>query len=139
MDGRAAAPLRLEVYHASQPKRRVLVSVPPTATIEALHDAIAVRLDVRPERCCLGETEAQVLAVGDLREGDVLRVVLPDLPPEEGAETPDGGSSDWRGTVRLLLTLVIFVALFEAFQRWVFLPSFRPDLLRGERVLVNDE
>lgn len=140
---RRAAPadqLRLEVYHSAQPGRRVLVSISGAATLDALHDAINLRLGMRPERCCLGESEAAVLAVGDLRDGDALRVVEPALP-EDMAGSSENGPPRWRKIVRLLLTAFIFVIMFETFQRWVVRPLFRPDLsnsIRGERIPVGE-
>ena len=140
--------LRFEVYHASKPKRRVLVTVAADATLEALHDAIATRLEIRPAKLCLGESEAAVVAVSDLRDGDVLRVALPPLPASAAAPDDDPGAaleepSRFRSLLRLVLTVAIFIALEEGFQRWVFRPWYRPDLaaegyLRGERDLEAD-
>ena len=64
--------IRLEVYHQAAPKRRVLVSIDAAAKLDALHEAIATRLSLvaLDMRCCLGETEAEVAAVTDLRDGD---------------------------------------------------------------------
>ena len=138
--------IRLEVYHTSKPRRRVLVSVGATVTQEALHDAIATRLGLRPERCCLGETEAAVLTASDLRDGDVVRVVSPALPESDAAAAEGSAATEriepdaWRTTLRLVLTLVIFIALQVGFQRFVFTPWYRPDMLplRGERVSEDE-
>ena len=108
------------------PKRRVLVSVAADASLDALHDAIAIRLDVKPTRCCLGESEAAVTTVDDLRDGDVLRVAEPALTLRQELDAP--ASDLCRLLIKFVLTLVIFVILFEAFQRLIFVPFWRPDL-----------
>ena len=141
-----AALIRLEVYHTSKPKRRVLVSVAANATQEALHDAIATRLGLKPERCCLGESEAAVVTASDLRDGDVVRVVSPALPEGDAAAEADSAATEhtgppvWRTTLRLVLTVVIFIALQITFQRFIFTPWYRPDMmpLKGERVMEDD-
>ena len=118
--------VRLEAYHAASPRRRVLVSVDTAASREELHDAIAIRLGIKPERCCLGETEAEVTSASDLREGDVLRVVRPDLPNDDAAEADEQEPTAlWRAIVRGILTLVIFVILEEIFQQRVYRRYFR--------------
>ena len=139
--------LRLEVYLAATPKRRVLVSIAPDATLDALYEAIAVRINVKPELCCLGETDAAIVAVGDLRDGDVLRIVEPAAAPDsetQGShELVEEPRHSWRSVVQLLLTVVIFVVMEESFQRWVYHPYFRPEPelqgIRGERVSPEDD
>ena len=119
-------PIRLEAYHAASPRRRVLVSVDTAASREELHDAIAIRLGIKPERCCLGETEAEVTSASDLREGDVLRVVRPDFPNDDAAEADEQEPTAlWRAIVRGILTLVIFVILEEIFPQRVYRRYFR--------------
>ena len=47
-------------------------------------------------------------------------------------------SPAWREVVRWLLTLVIFVVFFQAFQRLVMIPKFRPDLLDDPTLVPVD-
>jgi hypothetical protein len=125
--------LRLEVFDTAKPRRRVLVSVDANATRDVLFDAICVRLGVRPERCFLGESQAEVVTVTDLADGDVLRV-QPTITDNEAIQTVAASEQGgWQLLIRLILTLAIFVFLEEGFQRFVYLPWFTPDLARGER------
>ena len=96
----------------------MLVSVSSTASLEALHDAISIRLGIRPDGLFLGETQAAIADVSDLKEGDVLRVDLPRAEGEEDGEA-EPAPLGWRHVVRLLLTLIIFVMLNEGFHRLV--------------------
>lgn len=132
--------LRLTAYAEQEPGRRVLVSISPTASAEELRAAVGDRLGVRSLRLCLAESQSEVVATADLRDGDVLRVT----PVPAVASTRSGvqfsakageshretwrDSPAWRELVRWTLTLLIFVLLFQCFQRWVFVPTFRPDL-----------
>lgn len=117
------AKLRLEAYHEGRPDRHVLVTVSTAASLDELCDAVHERLGVRPEQLCLGETQARVTDAADLREGDVLRVVLPVLAA--------AGRASWRSSPRWadvkhhLLSLVLFVVLFQAFQLLVYQRLFR--------------
>ena len=128
--------IRIEVYHTARPAKRILLSIAAaTTTLDALHDAIAARLHVRPERCCLGESQVEVVSPADLRDGDTLRVLGALPPAADGADS--GAAPGWRGVVKTVLTAMIFIALFESYQHWVHVPFFRPDLsnyLLGERV-----
>jgi hypothetical protein len=135
--------MRLEAFASSAPRRRVLVSVASDASLEELRTAVTQRLGVEAAAPALylGHTEAAVVAVEDLREGDVLRL-------EDGQEPKDAGSevdaaapaepSSVRTVFRLLLTLIIFVVLEESFQKWVFRPFFRPDLVDSPMPKVVD-
>ena len=135
----SATMLRLEAFAASKPKRRVLVSIQPGSTLDALCNAVALRLgmDSVPARALyLGHTEAAIVAVDDLRDGDVLRVEDDGYPSGSGGEgqgsEKDSSLDGLHTIVRLLLTVVIFVIFFEGFQRWVFRPIFRPDLASAQ-------
>ena len=148
--------MRIEAYLASTPKERVLVSVAVDATLDVLHDAIAARLNVRPVRCCLGETEAAIVAVSDLRDGDVLRVVETVARRRRASrgeitegdasatELDEGDPNALRNAViRGVLIIVIFIGLFEAFQYFVYMPWWRTIVMedmgiRGERVPDDD-
>ena len=116
----AAPSVRVECFHESAPMRRVLVTVSSDASYNELLEAIGLRLGVTPELMCLGQTEASVMCVADLRDGDVLRVVKPAVPTAAG-QPPDqpsekGARIALRHIVKLVLTLAIFMALEYGFQ-----------------------
>ena len=75
--------------------------------------------------------------MSDLRDGDVLRVVEPAAELDEATTY-----FNLQGVIRVVLTVVIFIVLFEAFQYFVYMPFWRThrDLgVRGERVPDGEE
>ncbi len=158
-----AASLRLEAYAEEQPEKRVLLSVSADAPLDELREAVQARLglDAPPDHLCLGESEARIVDPSDLRDGDIVRAVvgaaaaLPSSSTERSttSEQPrvrfapgsDGAarrarswrdSPAWFEVQKAILTLVICVVLYQAFEWFVFVPYFRPDRLDdGERGL----
>ena len=126
MPPHARKTVRLEAYHESEPDRCVLVSVVPGCSLDELCDAVHGRLGSRPEKLCLGETQAQVVDSADLREGDVLRVVRPPLAPAAGTER-----ASWLASPKLedvlhhVVTLLVFFVLYQGLQVFVYFPLFR--------------
>jgi hypothetical protein len=117
---------RLEVFHEDAPSRCVLVSVSDESTYEELCKAVHVRLGILPEHLCIGQTNARVLSVHDLREGDQLRVIAPKLATTNDEQSKLDRVSRWRPVIRLLLATLLFLAMEAAFQRCVYQPFFRP-------------
>ena len=111
---------------STSPRRRVLVSVESDASLDELRAAVALRLGSALTKAplFLGNSEAAIRCAADLRDGDSIRVELPvdEAPSSSGAA---------HIVLRLLITAVIFVVLFESLQRLVIRPFFRPDLLTG--------
>ncbi|KAL1527311.1 hypothetical protein AB1Y20_015983 [Prymnesium parvum] len=111
--------MRVEVHHQADPGKRVLVALREDATLDELRDAVEARIGVRPEVLCLGESQAQIVSVADIRDGDSVRIVSPPLAPQrDGAQAtaevdqPDRREvSPWYNVVRVILTLAIFVLL----------------------------
>ena len=134
--------MRVEVLHQDKPNEKVLVAIADDATLDDLHSAIEKRLGLRPTCICLGETNAQILSIYDIRDGDSLRVVkprftsssAPSASPEQerSHDAPQGRPPQLRVLLKLLLTLLIFVILERSFQRWVYLPFFHPLLEAAE-------
>ena len=124
----------------------MLVALPDGARLAELRELASRRLGHPVERICLGQTDALVVDVADLQDGDTLRVVHPPLergsssmPPK--ADTLDKASSSsrmdekrvlpvWFDLVRTLLFAAIFIGLERALQTFVFRPYFQPS---GER------
>jgi len=120
--------------------------------LDDLHSAIKERLGVLPTSLCLGQTQAQIVSIYDIRDGDTLRVIQPRLSgsdvqplpaaPDASHDLMDGGPPAWRVLLKLFLTLAIFVMLERVFQHWVYFPYFRPmleeidnrDFVQGVRV-----
>ena len=148
----SAGGLRVSAYAEGAPENRVLVSVDAGTSLAQLRDAVGARLGATVHRVYLAETQTQVLDVVDLRDGDVLRVTAAAAAAAGGAtskvrfspDVTDGRQSwrdspAWREVVRWLLTLVIFtVVFFQAFQRLVMIPKFRPDLLDDPTLVPVD-
>ena len=129
--------VRVEVYHQSTPGKRALLSLEEDATLDDLHKAIEARLRIKPETICLGETQAQIVSIYDIRDGDAIRVVSPALPGDD-ADVPAGpvvgdgeevydGPSPWRRLLKVILTLAIFVFLQFGVQNFIYFPLFRED------------
>lgn len=125
--------MRVEVYHQSAPNHRALLSLKDGASLDDLFKAIEERLGIRPEGVCLGETQAQIVNISDIQNGDSIRVTRPALPSSiQGDQLPDtssdaDGSSPFRQIIKVILTLVIFVLLESVFQRLVYMPIFHGD------------
>jgi hypothetical protein len=141
--------LRLEVFQESAPDERKLVSLKEDATLDDLHKAIELRLGVvAPQKLCLGESQAEVVSVADIRDGDSIRVVS-SSPKAAGADDADDERvSPWRPLIKLFLTLFIFVLLELVFQRLVYLPLFHEEMeddgeaskwVEGSRHYVDDK
>ena len=122
--------MRIEVVHRSHPGKRALLALPDGATLNDLHKAVEQRLGVLPQTICLAETEAQILSICDVRDGDSLSVTSPQLPsalPKSAEDEFYEGPSSWRQLVKVILTFVIFVMMERAFQRLVYIPIFHED------------
>ena len=102
----------------------VLITLPEGCDFDQLRSLVEKRLGVVPEQLFVGS--AQVLDAADLREGDLVTVVQgsPDGPEQRSLQQRERPA--WYSLLHAVLTLVIFVALSELFQRFVFRPWFQP-------------
>ena len=141
---RFAAPLRSRAHHelGNEFRQRVAVeTVGEPVRQSGIGRAQRLGVEASVSALYLGHTEAAVVAVQDLREGDVLRLEDGQQSEDAGSEVDAGASatpSSVRTVLRLLLTLIIFVVLEESFQKWVFRPFFRPDLVDSPMPKVVD-
>jgi hypothetical protein len=104
----------------------VLIALPDDCDFDLLRSLVEKRLSVVPEQLFVGS--ARVLDAADLREGDLVTVVQasPDGPPgpeQRGLQQRERPA--WYSLLHAVLTLLIFVALSELFQRFVFRPWFQ--------------
>ena len=119
---KSGSTLSVEAFASASPAKRVLVSVKMSGSLEELHDAVGVRLKIpTPGELYFGHSYAKIVSLADLHNGDTVRV-------EAVPRAPDEASSPRDKILRLLITIVIFVALEGAFQRWIFVPYFRPHM-----------
>ena len=104
----------------------VLIVLPEACDFGQLRSLVEKRLSVVPEQLFVGS--ARVLDAADLREGDLVTVVQasPDGPSGEQRNLQQRERPAWYSLLHAVLTLVIFVALSELFQRFVFRPWFQP-------------
>ena len=102
----------------------VLITLPEGCDFDQLRSLVEKRLGIVPEQLLVGS--AQVLDAADLREGDLVTVVQgsPDGPEQRSLQQRERPA--WYSLLHAVLTLVIFVALSELFQRFVFRPWFQP-------------
>ena len=104
----------------------VLIALPEGCGFDQLQALVQKRLGVVPEQLFVGS--ARVLDAADLREGDLVTVVQasPDGPSEpEPRSLQKRERPAWYSLLHAVLTLLIFVALSELFQRFVFRPWFQ--------------
>ena len=103
----------------------VLIALPEGCDFDQLRSLVEKRLSVVPEQLFVGS--ARVLDVADLREGALVTVVQasPDGPSGEQRSLQQRERPAWYSLLHAVLTLLIFVALSELFQRFVFRPWFQ--------------
>ena len=103
----------------------VLIALPEDCDFDQLRSLVEKRLSVMPEQLFVGS--ARVLDAADLREGDLVTVVQasPDGPSGEQRSLQQRERPAWYSLLHAVLTLLIFVALSELFQRFVFRPWFQ--------------
>ena len=104
----------------------VLIALPEGCGFDQLQALVQKRLGVVPGQLFVGS--ARVLDAADLREGDLVTVVQasPDGPSEpEPRSLQKRERPAWYSLLHAVLTLLIFVALSELFQRFVFRPWFQ--------------
>ena len=103
----------------------VLIALPEGCDFDQLRSLVEKRLSVVPEQLFVGS--ARVLDAADLREGDLVTVVQasPDGPSGEQRSLQQRERPAWYSLLHAVLTLLIFVALSELFQRFVFRPWFQ--------------
>ena len=119
----------MRITVAAQGKPGVLVTLPKSCDFDQLLSLVEKRLGVVPEQ--LFVRSARVLDAADLREGDVVTVTQasPDRPSGPvpcGLLQREPTRPMWHSLMHAALTLIIFVALSELFQRFVFRPWFQP-------------
>ena len=105
----------------------VLITLPEGCDFDQLRSLVEKRLGVVPEQLFVGS--AQVLDAADLREGDLVTVMQRNPDGPSGPEQRNLQQRErpaWYSLLHAVLTLVIFVALSELFQRFVFRPWFQP-------------
>ena len=107
----------------------VLIALPEGCDFDQLRSLVEKRLSVVPEQLFVGS--ARVLDAADLREGDLVTVAQsspdgPSGPEPRSLLQHEPARPVWYSLLHAVLTLVIFVALSELFQRFVFRPWFQP-------------